>query len=97
MIKAILAGADVGMVVSAIYRHGVDVIRSLLDGLIAYMEHHHFASLGELESARLTCPELDRRREDYIHALAQKVPGGQTRTDQDPHGDRWGHPNNHPK
>ena len=49
VIKVLLAGADVAMVTSAVYREGPDVIRTLIDGLRVFMEKHHMTSIVELQ------------------------------------------------
>lgn len=43
---------DVAIVVSATYREGPDVIRTMLDGLRQFMEYHRICSLNELGSRR---------------------------------------------
>lgn len=53
LIKALLAGANVGMVTSAIYRDGATVIGSLLQGLTQFMESHNICSLTELANTQL--------------------------------------------
>ncbi len=40
VIKALMAGADVAMVTSAIYRDGPPVVKTLLEGLTVFMEKH---------------------------------------------------------
>ncbi len=52
LIKSLLAGADVALVTSAIYREGPDIIRTLLDGLIVFMETHHMPNLNALYQRR---------------------------------------------
>lgn len=52
VIKVLLAGADTAMIVSAVYRHGPDVIRTMRDGLIQFMESNRMQSLNELQSRR---------------------------------------------
>ena len=93
LIKALLAGADVGMVVSALYRDGPDVIRSMLDGLVQYMESHHLKSLDELREIRPLRFDNERDRADYIRAVASTpatneiVQPGVRKL----RSDRWGH------
>lgn len=95
LIKAVLAGADVGMVTSAIYREGPDVIRTILDGLSQFMESHHMESLRELQRRRPLQFSDDEERSAYIAALASHL-------DREPlvpmtptlHGNRWGHVEN---
>tara|TARA_R110002072_G_scaffold284006_1_gene447798 strand:+ start:17090 stop:18139 length:1050 start_codon:yes stop_codon:yes gene_type:complete len=52
LIKVLLAGADAGAVVAAVYREGPDAIRSMLDGLRQFMTANWFSSLNELQSRR---------------------------------------------
>ncbi len=47
-IKAILAGADVVMMASALYRHGVDHLFKMHHDLVNWMQEHDFGSLTEL-------------------------------------------------
>ena len=83
LIKALLSGADVAMVTSAIYREGPDAIRSMLEGLTRFMESHHMQSLLDLRMQRPLEFTTDEDRAAYISALTAHVV----------HGDQWGHPN----
>ncbi|QDT09759.1 dihydroorotate dehydrogenase-like protein [Planctomycetes bacterium K23_9] len=90
LIKSLLAGADVAMVTSAIYRNGPDVIRTLLDGLTVFMEQHHIQDLRQLQTQRPLEFTNDEDRAAYIAALT-------AHHDESPvpatlHCDRWGHP-----
>ena len=71
-IKAVLAGADVVQMVSALLRHGPDHIRTMRRGLERWMEWHKF---GRLDEARGRC-SLKRTRDpaafergNYIRTL----------------------------
>jgi len=72
-IKAILAGADVVQMVSAILRHGPSYFRSMRDELQRWMESLEFARLddvrGRLSQARTDAPGAFERAH-YIRALS---------------------------
>lgn len=78
--KAMLAGADVAMVTSAIYREGPDVIRSLLDGLTAFMELHQMKTLRDLQLRRPLEFSSDEERAAYIAALTAHLDTSDTQT-----------------
>jgi dihydroorotate dehydrogenase (fumarate) len=48
VLKYLIAGADVVMTTSALLRHGVTYVRSLLDGLRAWLDARDFGSVGEV-------------------------------------------------
>ncbi|MFH1531763.1 MAG: dihydroorotate dehydrogenase-like protein [Pseudomonadota bacterium] len=70
--KAILAGATTVQVTSALYRHGVDHLRTIRDGLESWMEQKGFASVdafrGRLSRFHTEKPELYERAQ-YIKAF----------------------------
>ena len=93
LIKALMAGADVAMVTSAIYREGPDVIRNLLDGLTRFMESHHMPSIADLQTRRPLQFNSDEERAAYITALTAHLDATETQvTTPTLHADRWGHP-----
>jgi dihydroorotate dehydrogenase (fumarate) len=49
MIKLLLAGADVGMLASALIRNGPDHIGTILSELKQWLEHKHFGSVEEMK------------------------------------------------
>lgn len=49
MIKLLLAGADVGMLASAIIRHGPDHLATMLAALHSWLEQRHFASVDSIK------------------------------------------------
>ena len=71
-IKAVLAGADVVQMVSAILDHGPSYIGTMRDGLVRWMEGHRFSSLGEargrLSLSHCADPEAFERG-NYIRTL----------------------------
>lgn len=93
LIKAILAGADVAMVTSAIYRDGPTAVGTLMEGLMQYMKTQKLASLNELKEKRPCIFDCIQDRETYIKAVASTIESGKAR--QGIHVtecDRWGHP-----
>ncbi len=94
LIKALLSGADVAMVTSAIYREGPDAIRSMLDGLTRFMESHHMQSMIDLQTKRPLDLTNEEDRTAYITALSAHLDATETAvTAHVVHGDQWGHPN----
>ena len=71
-IKALLAGADVVQMVSAILRHGPEYFKVMREGLERWMEWHHFQSLsdvrGRLSTSGLADPDA-LERANYIRTL----------------------------
>ncbi len=50
-VKAIAAGADVAMMTSALLRHGPDHLRTVRDGLEAWLVDHDYVSVSELRGS----------------------------------------------
>ncbi len=73
LIKCLLAGADVGMVTSAIYRKGPEVIQWLLEGVEAYLQSHKIDDLGELRMRRPLQFSREEDRSSYMTALASHL------------------------
>jgi dihydroorotate dehydrogenase (fumarate) len=92
VIKVLLAGADVAMVTSAIYREGPDVIRTFIDGLIVFMQRHRMHSIRELQTSRPLEFSSEQERHDYVKALSTRLQASDVASDENAlHGDRWGH------
>ena len=90
--KVLLAGADVAMVTSAVYRDGPDVIGSLLDGLVMFMDRHGMGSLQELKARRPALYSADQNRLDYVQSLSKHPDPQQMRSaNRTLECDRWGH------
>jgi dihydroorotate dehydrogenase (fumarate) len=73
VVKLLLAGADVTMVASALYRHGPDHIRTLLDGIAAWMEGKEYRSVAQMKgslSMRHAPDPAAFERANYIKTLA---------------------------
>ena len=50
-IKLLLAGADVTMIASALYQHGPNHVRTLLDGIRAWMVEKEYASVTQMKGS----------------------------------------------
>ncbi|MFG0261854.1 MAG: dihydroorotate dehydrogenase [Novipirellula sp. JB048] len=91
-IKVLLAGADVGMVVSAVYREGPDGIRTMLDGLVQFMEQNRLGSLNEMQNKRPLEFSSEEERINCIRQFSTRPDWQQINTENRKlQGDRWGH------
>jgi dihydroorotate dehydrogenase (fumarate) len=72
MIKALLAGADAGMVASTLYKNGFEQIAVILDGLRQWMEDKEYESVEQLKGSmsQENCPHPAAfERGNYMKAL----------------------------
>ena len=93
VIKSLLAGADVAMITSAVYRNGPDVIRNLCDGLIHFMKRHQLSSMADLQRIRPIEFANPEERRSYMAALSARTNALATHDTVGPvRGDRFGHP-----
>jgi len=70
--KALLAGADVGMVTSTIYQKGFDQVGAIVDGLAKWMEKKGYDSVDKLRGmlSQAKCPDPAAfERGNYMKAL----------------------------
>lgn len=76
LIKYLLAGADVGMVASAILRHGIPWIKDILDDLKRYMAEMNFDSIdafrGSMSQRDISDPTA-YERSNYIQIVDHKT------------------------
>jgi dihydroorotate dehydrogenase (fumarate) len=73
VLKRLLTGADVTMVASALYRHGPEHIRTLLDGVRAWLEAKEYRSVAQMKGSLSQVNAPDRaafERANYIKTLA---------------------------
>ena len=93
VIKVLLSGAEVAMVVSAMYREGTDVIRQMVDGLRSFLEQKHLTDLDGLRELRPKSSSPAEQRQDYKSTLAAS-PDRDTIFAHSAQikGDRFGHP-----
>jgi dihydroorotate dehydrogenase (fumarate) len=71
-VKALLAGADVVQMVSALLRHGPAYVAQMREGLERWMASHHFERLDECRGALSLQETADRssfERSQYIRTL----------------------------
>jgi len=72
LLKALLVGADVGMIASTLYRHGLGHVETLLDGLAGLIKTKHLGSVEQLKGSmsRENCPDPAAfARGNYMKAL----------------------------
>lgn len=92
VIKILLAGADVAMVTSAIYREGPTVVQKLIGGLSGFMDSHHWMTIQDLHNHRPLEFNTEQERLDYVKALSSRPGPGALHGATPTHtGDRWGH------
>ena len=93
LIHAVVAGADVAMVTSEIYRNGPDAVAHLLEGLVVYLQREGFASFREfLPRRRAARPKLDRQSSIGPMTRVGAFPDTERRAEPArPTSDRWGH------
>lgn len=72
-VKAMIAGADVVMVTSAIYRHGPDAIRDMVNSISRHVESSHYRALREFLRDRPVEPVNEERfmRMEYVDPLTR--------------------------
>lgn len=75
LIKYLLAGADVGMVASALLKHGISWIKDILDDLELYLLDMQFKSVNDFKGlmSQLYIPDPSAyERSNYIHIIENK-------------------------
>jgi len=76
LIKALMAGADVGMIASVLYQKGVDQISHILSGLANWLEQKEYDSVEQLKGcmSRENCPDPTAfQRCNYMKTLTSYV------------------------
>jgi len=71
-VKAVMAGASVVQMVSALLRHGPDHLRVVREGLTRFMEEHEYQSLSQLRGSMnlARCPDAGAfERGNYMRIL----------------------------
>lgn len=94
-LKALIAGADVVMITSEIYRSGPTAISSIVQGVERYLDTHGFGSLAELRAAR-PIPQLRtqrlKRQTGYLDPLTASTNyHDPSPVKQQQSGDKYGH------
>ncbi len=76
LLKAIAAGADVGMIASVLYRKGVDEVSNILAGTSKWLEEKEYESVEQLKGSmsRENCPDPSAfQRGNYMKTLTSFV------------------------
>lgn len=74
-VKAILAGAHAVQIVSALLRHGPSYLRTMVDGLVTWMDRHKMSSLNDVRGrvSAMTAPDASEfERANYIRTLHRR-------------------------
>jgi dihydroorotate dehydrogenase (fumarate) len=72
VLKLLLAGADVTMVASALYKRGIGHLRSMVDGTRAWLEERDYSSVGQMKgsTSQINAPDPEAfERANYIKTL----------------------------
>ena len=78
-LKLLLAGADVTMMASALLRHGPGRLRTVVDGIAAWLAEREYESVAQLRgsmSQRAVADPRDYERASYMKALTGFVVDG---------------------
>ncbi|HKZ76608.1 MAG TPA: dihydroorotate dehydrogenase-like protein [Actinomycetota bacterium] len=70
--KLILAGADVTMMASALFTHGPEHVRTVVDGIRTWLDEHEYASVEQAKGSvsQAACPDpVAFERSNYMRAL----------------------------
>jgi dihydroorotate dehydrogenase (fumarate) len=76
VLKAMMAGARVAMVTSVLLKHGIDLVRVLRANLSAWMEHHEYESIRQMQgslSYRSVAEPAEFERANYLKVLSSYV------------------------
>jgi len=74
VLKMLLAGADVTMVASALYKRGIDHLRTLVAGSRAWLEEREYASVEQMKGSvsQINAPDPEAfERSNYIKTLVE--------------------------
>jgi dihydroorotate dehydrogenase (fumarate) len=74
VLKLLLAGADVTMTASALYKHGPDHVRTLLDGVSAWLDEKEYESVRQLKGSlsQANAPDPGAfERANYVKTLVR--------------------------
>ncbi len=70
--KLILAGADVTMMASALFKHGPEHVGTVVDGIRTWLDQHEYASVEQAKGSvsQAACPDpVAFERSNYMRAL----------------------------
>ncbi|MGE5756436.1 MAG: dihydroorotate dehydrogenase-like protein [Planctomycetaceae bacterium] len=90
VLKMLLAGADVTMLASALYKHGPDHLRALLDGVRSWLEEKEYRSVAQMKgsASQVNSPNPAAfERSNYIKTLTTFIGPAIWGLADRPHGD----------
>ncbi|HMB06726.1 MAG TPA: dihydroorotate dehydrogenase-like protein [Isosphaeraceae bacterium] len=90
VLKMLLAGADVTMLASALYKHGPDHLRALLDGVRSWLEEKEYRSVQQMKgsASQVNSPNPAAfERSNYIKTLTTFIGPAIWGLADRPHGD----------
>jgi dihydroorotate dehydrogenase (fumarate) len=79
-LKAMMAGARVAMMTSALLKHGIDLLRLVRANLVAWMEAHDYESIRQMQgsmSYRSVAEPAEFERANYLKVLSSYVLRGE--------------------
>jgi dihydroorotate dehydrogenase (fumarate) len=82
-IRMLMAGADVVMVASTLYRHGVESLATLVGGIETWLEGHDYRSVNQIRGmcSQLRCPDREAfARANYAKAISSYAMGSEAAT-----------------
>jgi dihydroorotate dehydrogenase (fumarate) len=77
VLKAMMAGAQVAMMTSAILKHGIDYISTVLSELTTWMEEHEYESIRQMQGSMSQKSVADPKsflRGNYVKVLSSYAP-----------------------
>jgi len=77
VLKAMMAGARVAMMTSALLKHGIELLRVVRANLIGWMEAHEYVSIRQMQgsmSYRSVAEPAEFERANYMKVLRSYVP-----------------------
>jgi len=92
VVNSVIAGADVAMVTSEVYRTGPDAIAHILEGIVNYLQREEIESFDSFVASRKATWRTTQTRQNHVSPMLHADDY------RDPHpeparqtGDRWGH------
>lgn len=82
-VRMLMAGADVVMVASTLYRHGVKSLATLIGGIETWLDGHEYKSVDQIRGmcSQLRCPDREAfARANYAKAISSYALGTETAT-----------------
>jgi len=90
LLKALIAGADVAMVTSELYRSGPGAVTQMVEGLSSFLDQQQLSSVADLAQRRPKLPADFRG--GYLRSITGRIDARDPTPKVAGRGDRWGHP-----